>query len=224
MTDNTIRTATDIIVPTRQNGEVIEYDDNVATLPVTLFFIGEWVMRTPQMRMIVCLRAVLAGGKTVVESTLVVAIFEWKAAHPGHALCDEGYDFTICPCPPAKERFDAFNAKLAAAGFSQIKDVTMTVVLAATYIVNPAVVVSRLNDLFNSMIQPFKEEDLARQLTQDSGCDGIKLRACLLPTAEPPDQVGAAQGAGPAAEGVADGPIAHRLRPSSRKPAGYYKA
>ena len=36
-----------------------------------------------------------------------------------------------------------------------------------------------------------------------------------LPTAEPPNQVGAAQGAGPAAEGLADGPIAHRLRPSS---------
>ena len=69
------------------------------------------------------------------------------------------------------ERFDAFNAKLQAAGMSQIKDVVMTVVLAATYIVNPAVVGSRLNDLFNSMLQPFKDEDLARQLTQDSGCD-----------------------------------------------------
>ena len=30
------------------------------------------------------------------------------------------------------------------------------------------------------------------------------------------------EGAGPSAEGLADGPIAHRLRPC-RKPAGYYK-
>ena len=44
-----------------------------------------------------------------------------------------------------------------------------------------------------------------------------------LPTAEPPNQVGSAPAdAGPRAEGLADGPIAHRLRPS-RQPAGYYK-
>ena len=30
------------------------------------------------------------------------------------------------------------------------------------------------------------------------------------------------EGAGPSAEGLADGPIAHRLRPL-RKPAGFYK-
>ena len=36
-----------------------------------------------------------------------------------------------------------------------------------------------------------------------------------LPTAAPPNQVGPAPAdAGPSAEGLADGPIAHRLRPS----------
>ena len=39
-----------------------------------------------------------------------------------------------------------------------------------------------------------------------------------LPTAEPPNQVGPTPGAGPSAEGLGEGPIAHRLCLSSRLP------
>ena len=42
-----------------------------------------------------------------------------------------------------------------------------------------------------------------------------------LPTIASCNLAGTSTGAGPAAEGSDDGPIAHRLRPS-RKPAGYY--
>ena len=43
-----------------------------------------------------------------------------------------------------------------------------------------------------------------------------------LPTDAPSNQAGPTPGAGPAAEGLDNGPIAHRLR-QSRKPAGFYK-
>ena len=64
---------------------------------------------------------------------------------------------------------------------------------------------------------PPKEETLLQNATAAdswSNPDMEPVPMAPLPIVAPPNQTGLSEGAGPAAEGLADGPIAHRLHPS----------
>ena len=67
-----------------------------------------------------------------------------------------------------------------------------------------------------------QSDDNATEADGWSNPDMEPVPMAPLPTAAPPNQMGPTQSAGPAAERLDNGPIAHRLR-QSRKPAEFYK-